>query len=223
MKVNLEKTLKVNQVVQLEIFNKETGESRRFPSRIEDITSDSLTLAAPLKEKKPLFFEPDTPFNIWFWNKEAIYVFRSYLIENIKGEIPYLVITYPKVIRRVQKRKYVRVGLVLDVLLSFDNPLGEEEFFYCKSRDISGGGIMLVLSTYVPLNKGTRINLKFTLDQVQLIVPGTVVWNEWELDSLGREQNLVGIQFTDIVETDRQVIIRAVYRRQIELRKKGLF
>ncbi len=41
---------------------------------------------------------------------------------------------------------------------------------------------MLVLNTYVPLDKGTKIMVKFSLEQRQLAIPGKVVWNEWELD-----------------------------------------
>ncbi len=222
MTFNFEEILKINQVIQLELFNAETGESTRFSSRIENILEDSLVLSAPMVERKPLFFKPGTAFNVWFWNEEAIYVFRTYLSENIKGEIPYLVVTFPETIKRVQKREYVRVGLKMNVLLSFYNSKGEEEVFYCKSRDISGGGMMLVLNTYVPLDKGTKIMVKFSLEQRQLAIPGKVVWNEWELDFLGREQNLIGIQFIEIKEIDRKTIIKAVYQRQIELRKKGL-
>ncbi|HHY05622.1 MAG TPA: hypothetical protein GX532_01410 [Clostridia bacterium] len=218
---DLKKLLKINQLIQIEVISK-TGESVRYASRIENIIENFLTLVAPMKERQPLVLTPGTPFNIWFWNKEAVYVFRTYLRENVEATVPRIIVTYPETIKRVQKREFVRVGLVMEVLLSYFNPLGEEEVFYCKARDISGGGMMLVLNTYVPLRKGCKISVQFLLQQTLLNIPGVIVWNEWELDSAGIERNLIGVQFTDITEKDRKIIIKTVYQRQIELKRKGL-
>jgi c-di-GMP-binding flagellar brake protein YcgR len=219
---DLKKFLKINQLVNIELISK-TGESTRYPSRVENLTENSLILVAPMKNRQPLILAPGTSLNIWLWNDKAIYVFRTYLLENMEASIAKIIVAYPKLIERVQKREFVRVGLVLEVLLSYFNSLGEEEVIRCQSRDISGGGMMLVLKNYVPLKKGCKIKAQFMLDKTLIKTPAIIVWNDWELDSEGIERNLIGIKFTNIAETDRKIIIKSVYKRQIELKRKGLF
>ena len=219
---NLKKLLKVNQLIQIEIIDKKTGKSTRHSSRVESISANSLTFVVPMQKRQPLFITPGTPLNVWFWNKEAIYIFRTNLLENVADTVPRIIVAYPVLIERVQKRKFVRVGLVLDVLLSLSNVLGEEEVFPCKSRDISGGGMMLVLNTYVPLPKDHEIKLQFLLQQTLIKVSGIVVWNEWELGSEGMECNLIGVEFTRIPEEESKIIINTVYQRQLKLKRKGL-
>lgn len=216
----LKKFLKINRTVNIEIVNN-TEKAIRYASRIEGITAERLLLAAPMKQRQPLSLAPKTPLNIWFWDEKAVYVFRAYFLERVADSVPKIAVTYPQMVKRVQKREFVRVGLELEVLLSYYNPLGEEEAFYCGTRDISGGGMMLVLSTYVPLNKGCKIQAQFFLENCALNISGIIVWNEWELDLKGIERNLIGVQFTNITEKDREIIIKTVFQRQIELKREG--
>jgi c-di-GMP-binding flagellar brake protein YcgR len=218
---DLKKNLKINQLVQIEVISK-TGESTRYSSRVESFAENCLTLVAPMKKRQPIILAPGTPLNIWFLNNESVYIFRTYLLENVEASVQKIIVASPEIIEHVQKREYIRVGLVMDVLLLYFNSLGEEEAIRCKSRDISGGGLMLVLNTYIPLKKGCKINVQFMLEQTLIKIPALIVWNDWELDNEGVEHNLVGIKFINIAEKDRKIIIKSVYNRQIELKRKGL-
>jgi c-di-GMP-binding flagellar brake protein YcgR len=218
----LKNLLKLNQLVNIEITNTE-GESTRYRSRIIDIDDQYVTLIAPRSEQEVIKLAPGKIMNIWFWNSEALYTFSSYLIkEESEDIINKICIAYPETIIRVQKRDYVRVPYDLDVLLSYNNNKGEEEFIRCRTKDISGGGLMLVINVYAPLHKGTIVNLQFKLDDELIKVKGEVVWNDWTLDKHGFEQNNIGVKFKNILESTRKIIIKNVFARQIELKRKGL-
>ena len=81
---------------------------------------------------------------------------------------------------------------------------------------------MLVLNTYIPLQKEAKIQIQFILDEDLIKIEGEIVCNEWELDNQGIEHNLIRVKFTQISERHRKIIIKNVYLRQIELKKKGL-
>ena len=219
---NLKNLLKLNQLVNIETTNIE-GDSTRYRSRVKDITDEYVTLIAPRIAQELIKLTPGMIMNIWFWNSEALFTFSSYLInEEFDDVINKIYIAYPETIIRVQKRDFVRVSYDLNVLLSYNNIQGEEEFIRCRTKDISGGELMLVINVYAPLPKGTNVSLQFKLDNELIKVQGEVVWNDWMLDKQGFEQNNIGVKFNNILESTRKIIIKSVYARQIELKRKGL-
>jgi len=219
--INLNDILKVNQLVNIEVTD-ENGQITRYPSRIEDFLGDTVTLAAPIKNQQVVFLPQGTPLNIWIWFDDAVYVFGSIVLEATYKIIHQIIITKPEKIVRVQNREFVRVDYFLDVLFSYLNLNNEKQVIHCMSRDISGGGMLLVLNSFIPLEKGSQIGLQFSLENMQINVEGEIVWNEWKLDANGIEHNLLGIKFVNILESYRKIIIKSVFARQIELKRKGL-
>ena len=218
---DLSSLLKINQLVQIELIHRK-DELTRYPSRVENFDENCFTIVAPMKDRASIILPEGTPVNIWFWNSEAVYVFHTYLLKNTMTSVHRIILAKPKVIERVQQREYVRVSFVMEVLLSYFNSQGEEEVIRCKSKNISGGGMMLVLNTYIPLQKEAKIQIQFILDEDLIKIEGEIVCNEWELDNQGIEHNLIRVKFTQISERHRKIIIKNVYLRQIELKKKGL-
>jgi len=218
---NLKELLKLNQLVNIETTNAE-GDSIRYRSRVKDIADKYLTLIAPGMEQELIKLTPGMNINIWFWNSEALFTFSSYLIKEEFDVLNKIYISFPETITRVQNRDYVRVSCDINVLLSYKNIKGAEEFIRCRSKDISGGGMMLVINVYAPLYKGTNVCLQFKLDNELIKVQGEIVWNDWKLDKQGFEQNHIGVKLNNLSESTRKIIIKSVFARQIELKRKGL-
>jgi c-di-GMP-binding flagellar brake protein YcgR len=170
----------------------------------------------------PVFIVPGTPLNVWLWDELAVYIFHTRLIKNITGTVYELVVAKPDSIKRVQNREFVRVSIVIEVLITYLNKNGVKEEIWCKTRDISGGGMMVAIGKPNPLERNAKIEIEFTINEHLIKAEGLIVWNDWELDSNGIEKNLVGMKFTNITEQNRKRIIKCVYQRQIELRRKGL-
>jgi len=218
---DLKNLLKHNQLVNIETTNVK-GDSTRHVSWVNEIANNYIALLAPSIEQEFIKLIPGKVMNIWFWNSEALFTFSSNLIKKEFDVINKIYISYPEEIIRVQNRDYVRVSYDVDVLLSYNNIKGEEVFIRCRSKDISGGGMMLVINVYAPLNKGNNVSLQLKLDDELIKVQGEVVWNDWKLDKHGFEQNNIGIKFNNILESTRKIIIKTVFARQIELKRKGL-
>jgi c-di-GMP-binding flagellar brake protein YcgR len=200
--LDIEKILKVNQLIHIEI-NDESEFPVRHRSRIENIDDNVLYLATPIKDRVPVFIVPGTPLNVWLWDELAVYIFHTRLIKNITGTVYELVVAKPDSIKRVQNREFVRVSIVIEVLITYLNKNGVKEEIWCKTRDISGGGMMVAIGKPNPLERNAKIEIEFTINEHLIKAEGLIVWNDWELDSNGIEKNLVGMKFTNI--TNRTV------------------
>jgi c-di-GMP-binding flagellar brake protein YcgR len=219
--MKLADNLKVGQMVSIELVD-EQGLTIRHPSRVENITKDELYLATPMQNRTSITLPEGEKVKIRFWDIFTSYAFETKVICNTYTQIPVVVLQHPINLKRVQKREYVRVQYTLDVQVKWVNDQGECIENTCKTRDISGGGLMLMLKKRFDLKKDDTVNMKFEIDDKEIETDGKVIWNDFELDSDGIIINSLGIKFTTLIETDRKHIVQSVYHRQIQLRRKGL-
>ncbi|MDD2401304.1 MAG: PilZ domain-containing protein [Clostridia bacterium] len=217
----LQKMPKINQLVKIEIPDN-SGVYERYPSRVENINEKELVLVTPIKNRMPLFMCQNSSLSIWFWDNISVYNFHTYLIRNIIDTIYLSVVAVPDLVQRVEKREYVRADIVTKVLLSFTNNEGCNEKICCETRDISGGGFMFVSDKPTTLEQNTKVDLEFKLNDILLKAVGVIVWNDLIIDSDGHKRNYLGTEFSSISELNRKIIVKSVYQRQIELRRKGL-
>jgi len=213
--------LKIGQLVHIELTD-EDGNICRFPSRIENITDEEITFASPVRNRAPIFIKTGTEVNIWFWDHVAIYTFAAVPVRHSSDGVALFSIRNPEKIDRVQNRDFVRVQTNIDVDIRITTEDDNEVLVKCKTRDLSGGGMMLVLTKHYVLKKDAEVYLEFDLDGDRIQSMGLVIWNDWELDSEGVERNILGVKFTTLTESNRQNIVKYVYKKQIELRRKGL-
>ena len=220
--------LKVNQLVNIELVCDKEQKSRRYASRVENLeyTSEKnlICLATPMQDRLPIFISPGSAVNVWFWDSTAIYSISAVILQNKVGKLYQIILDADlKMIRRVQNREFVRVNCSLDVSVSYLNNDGEKMSFLTQTKDLSGGGISLVIYDHnIPFQEESTIGIKFVLDDLMLDMNGVVIWFNREIDYNGQARIVAGISFTCISEEIRKMIIRAVYLRQIALRNKGL-
>ncbi len=219
--LNMQTILKIGQLVHIEITDY-LGNSSRYPSRIENVGKDKITLASPMRNRVPIYVRIGTEVSIWFWDNVAIYTFNAVAISNDHEGVALFTIRKPDKIERVQNRDYVRVQTNIEVAVRITRDDDEELVVHCKTRDLSGGGMMLVLTKHIHVKKDADVYLEFDLDSERIQSMGLIVWNDWELDSEGIERNILGVKFTTLTESNRQNIVKYVYKKQIELRRKGL-
>ncbi len=217
--------LKVNQRVHIELIDRE-GDLQRYPSRVENIQEDRIFLASPLKDRNPVFIPSGEHVTVIFTNELSVYSFRSRVIRSITDRIPLLVIETPETIEKAQKREYVRVPISLQAVISYQDQEGQPVELKCKTRDLSGGGTMLIINKHVDnISKGAQvvINLHLEKGEEPVSVGGEVLRTFKEhLGERGAKRQIIVVRFDDIADKVRQAIIKCVYKRQIELRRKGL-
>lgn len=219
--VDMNDILRINQLIHIE-YTDERGFSNRYPSRIECIDSKQISLASPIKDNKTMYIPNGESINVWFWDNEAIYTFKTIVVNNVLEGIPQIIVNGAEKVERVQKREYVRVSMHIDVNMFYTDEDSNIQNIWCNSRDISGGGIMLVITKAIKLNSDSMVFLEFYVDEQKIRTAVEIVWNDWEIDSEGIERNIIGLKFVTISDNDRQLIIKKVYLKQIELRRKGL-
>lgn len=219
--MNVHNALRIGQLCSIEICNEE-GLVQRLASRVENISEHGIQLASPIMNRVPLYLTPGEKVRVWFWDQFTSYTFEGEVIKNLNIGLPLVMVKHPERIDRVQKREFVRVQYSLDVYLRWLGEDQEPREMVCRSKDLSGGGVMLVLTKKVNLKKDDRIYLEFEINGKVLKTEGVIVWNDSEMDIDGIMRNTLGIKFTSLTEKERKFLIRSIYRRQIDLRRKGL-
>ncbi|MFZ5752964.1 MAG: flagellar brake protein [Bacillota bacterium] len=219
--MDITKVLKVNQLIQIEVRD-ETGETERYPSRVENIGETEIIVVAPIRDRVTIPVCVDTTLNIILWDNSAAYNFTTKVINRSNSRIPLLHLAIPGKINKIQQRDFVRVPVSLEAVVSFvHHHFGYQEI-KCVTRDISGGGVMLIFTKSPKLVKGNEVDIAFTLENEEIRARGKVAWLSLETDASGIQRYFVGIKFTCISEKARGRIIKYVFQRQIELRKRGL-
>ena len=88
-----------------------------------------------------------------------------------------------------------------------------------QSRDISGGGIALLLDQ--PMKEGQELYLEIGLPRNTLRIAGRVVGDQPVQDGT-LKQYIVRVKFVGISETDRCKIVNFIFRRQLQERNRVL-
>lgn len=218
----LKKALKINKLVSIETLN-DNGETVRYASRVENIGQDWICLAAPMSRRLPVYLPPETCINVLFWDNLAVYSFKTTVIKSLKeGSVRQLSIRYPEKYDKVQNRQYVRVPVSLNVTIQYVNKEDETKEVVGKTRDLSGGGMMVTLKKSNIIKKNSLVTINFRLDDTVITCSAVIVRDDIEMDSDHITRGLLGVKFLSISDKNRQLIIKFVFNKQIELRRKGL-
>lgn len=213
--------LKNDQNVQIEFYNY-MDEIVRCTTTVDDVQEDRIVLLCPIVDRLPVFIPVGTNINVYFWDACAFYKFTTCVLEVVKGHVPLIIISKYTELERIQNRQHVRVNTCLEVKLSYEDDKKEIQTIICQSRNISGGGIMLVLDKPHPLKKKDDINLDFTLNDEQIKATGVIIRTDTERDDHGDKKYILAVKFKSISEKDTQALVQYVFQKQIELRRKGL-
>jgi hypothetical protein len=111
----------------------------------------------------------------------------------------------------VQRREYVRIKATVPV---FVTPSGERYQIQCASLDLSGGGMLLRGLDMLAI--GDHIEFSFAIGEDNTEITGTAAIVRCD------EQGNSALCFEQISEADRRRLIRFLFERQREERRKGL-
>jgi len=172
-------------------------------------------------ERKHPRLKPGEKVNIKFLRKnDGYYYLKNLEIKDVIDESFRLVLKLPhtRKFERTQFREYIRVEVELNCKIS--EPLKEDKsgnlpppekvkWYFTKTKDISGGGVLVCFSTGekdIPkYNIGDRVYLEIDLE-------GSTIFATGEIRRILEKKDFIcyGIQFIDISEEDRKKIINFV-------------
>lgn len=187
-------------------------------SRIEDIGADSITIAAPYRRGFYLPPWPGRKFHGRIVADNCAYLFTSTIVRFVTDPIPLWVIATPADLKKIQMRSHVRLDIVLDVTLEL---AGEEEdgnlVVSTLTRDISAGGLRVAVAQ--PLPPGTKLKVILPLPEASTIEAMAEVIRDIPPDNPG-DKHAAAVAFTTIKEKDRGEIVKFIFKKQVERRKK---
>jgi c-di-GMP-binding flagellar brake protein YcgR len=195
---------------------KDKANSRMYYSRVEEVSDSEITVVEPYGQG---FYLPRNYQQLYKGRvvlDNCAYLFKTKLIRYIDGFIPLWVMAMPVEIRRDQLRNFVRLPIHVDVTIVLLAEGNEGEPISTITQNISGSGVGVVLKEPLPLRSKVKVVLPLDYDVVE--AEGEVV--RVVAPEPNYDKQAIGINFTNIKESSRKIIIRYIFRKQVARRKK---
>lgn len=202
-------------------------------SLIQDVQKDYILVTIPMKRISVKHLSKEEEIYGFYYDDNDVYMFTTYMIERVFENIPLYKLAFPKIIKKVQRRNYVRIPISLPVLYLESNENLEREIIEncaedlkdlywgqwkkATTLDLSGGGMKLSSKKLLKLD--SKYIFLFKLDELTIGVKGRVV--RFIPTIYKKHVNYqVGIEFQDIAENKRDQIIGFVFKKLREERQK---
>lgn len=209
--------LNVNQKLELKV---DTGPYQgTYLSKVADITNNSLKVVTPYKEGSLVPLRVGLKLDVFFNGKYAAYKFQSQIMARQNENIAVLVLAFPPTkVSRIQRREYFRLELrkKLKYRILDDNFEPTTQLKETYTVDLSGGGLKMVISEEIPLASILDIYLPI-IELGDIPIRAKVLKINQEND-----YQTVSLEFIDIDEKTRDIIISYLFDYQRKLRQRGL-
>jgi len=185
------------------------------------MTSDNMVIAMPMSKGYPVMLQRGDIFFGRTVTNHVAYEFTSSLLSRQINPLPIWQIAVPSNIKKIQQRAFVRIDLSIPVQIKaiHEDGMLDETVISAVTKDISGGGVQIVTGHLWEI--GTK--LMVTVDYPQ-IGPLTLKCDVVRIYQPQSDLNVfwVGIRFLEIAESERGNIIKLIFKKQLEQRRKGL-
>ncbi len=211
------KNFHVTQKIDIIVEDPDTRQRQIYSSRVEDIGPGSMTIAAPYRRG---FFLPPWPgrkLSVRVAADNCAFLFNTILLRTVEDPIPLWIISPPADLKKIQMRAHVRLHDVLDVKLELLEDTGDNTILTTLTKDISAGGIRVALSK--PLTAGTKVKITLPLPGVCTLETMGEVIRDIPPEEPG-DRHAAAIEFKDIKERERGEIVKYIFKKQVERRKK---
>jgi len=146
--------------------------------------------------------------------------FTSSLLNRQIKPLPVWTVALPYNIKKIQQRAFVRIDVAILVQIRVINAdeMIDDTIINASTKDISGGGVQIITGHKWTI--GTKLLVTIHYPQIGALTLKCevvrVVQPQYE-----RAMFWVGIRFLEITEKDRGNIIKFIFKKQLEQRRKG--
>lgn len=156
-------------------------------------------------------------------SEQMVHIFDSEVLGRIRARIPMIQLLLPpeNTFIRIQRRQFVRLDVSVDAAVHPEK--NEFSPFKTITEDISAGGAAIRLPRNIEI-KGTS-NVKIWLclplksgEIHYLCLKGRIT----RFNEQYKGKNILSVQFFETTDTDTQLIMRFIFEKQMELKKRGL-
>lgn len=192
-----------------------------YDSRVEDIRQDGVYVSIPTLKGVPFAIRPGMQVEVSFITDQGRFSFDSTVEGRVTDGIPMLKLKRPEYIYRSELRKYFRVDCRLKTKvfkifynISNNEVIAKLDSYDALIKDISGGGLRLQMEHELVEDDIILLDLKEHFVGLNEIF-GKVVTVFPKINKMHE----YGIEFISIRERDRDMIIKYVFKRQIEIKR----
>lgn len=191
----------------------------KYRTRIEEVGERVLSVGAPFEKGEVVPLRVGTKVKLIFWDEVSAYSFVAKIMQRIAVPIHLFVLELPDSILKVQRRNYVRVPVLYPITFQTVTREGLSDSYKGTMLDLSGGGLRFMTEEHV--ENRSLLYAQISLPNGDLQAPVRVCRVEKVEDSKP-QRYCVSVEFHEILERDRDRIIRFVFDIQRTMRKKGL-
>lgn len=218
--------IKISERIEIEVTEK--GEYfGNYLSRIEDIKDKKeIMIGLPLDKGTIVPLRIGSIVNINITKADGVYTFAAKIQKRELKPFPHFTIEFPKSIKRIQRRNYVRIPINIVVLyknLGNGTVKSSDEIIEEKgvTVNISGGGLYLL--TVKEMEMEDKLTVSFSLPNGVVCKDIKTVIKRKEIVGQNDKKRLAyGIEFVEIDEKLRDQIIVYLFELQRERQSKGI-
>jgi c-di-GMP-binding flagellar brake protein YcgR len=211
-----------------------------YKTSICQVGEDTFSIFEPVALQKKLQMTPGSSWEFCMIAEDALYYFKTMIIEKVDGEVSTYLLKKPQSIMRRQRRAHFRLSCNFEVTyriikrvdsaaannirqsedteeLRLEGKLKEEELLDDRVRqalavNLSGGGMQIITTEFI--EPKSDLLLEFTINDngALMILRGTVL----RIDDIKMgwfKKYRLGLQFTRLEEKERELIIRYIFRQ----------
>lgn len=193
-----------------------------YPSRVEDLTPDTITLVMPLSQGQLVIPPLGRPVCLRYSSLDhGLVLIDTTVLEHLFQEVPRFVVGRINRFQLVQQRQYYRLTVALQTVLWADpgTDVGDSPVIG-QTRDISGGGMRFVAP--VALEGEVSFVLHLPGCEGDPILGHGRILEVLRWGSLPRSPFEQRMQFTRLERGAQDRLIRYIFRKQREWRQRYL-
>ena len=239
---DLKENLDINQRVEFEIQNgKYEG---RYPTQVVDVIDDNrFVINAPFSQGRVIRLSTNARAKLFLRGKTAMYSLTVQLVEKDFDSTHLFKLEKKGPARKIQERRYFRLEIYKSItynLISDESDLEkfkenlpkdflrqDKDFVEAKEEDITGivddisaGGIKLITEYKLSLGQLLDLDLGFISSNFEAVLGQVLRVNKITKD--GDKRYEVGVEFLGLGNSERDDLMKWLFAKQRELRKKGL-
>ncbi|MDF2540098.1 MAG: hypothetical protein K0S76_3119 [Herbinix sp.] len=234
----------------LDRSGKPVHNARTFVSQLIDFVDfDVINIAAPIVHSKALILPAGENFNLCFYSAKGLYQCKSVVLSNHKENNTIVsMVRITTNLEKVQRRQYFRLECIHDIeyrvitkeeeilerKLKTEDFRNTDERAECRKRlnqfdkewlraaitDISGGGARF--NSALQHSQGDKVRIKFVFlsgnETKRLLLGADIISSNRILNRTDAYENRV--EFKDIMQKDREDLIKYIFEQERKRRKK---
>lgn len=188
-----------------------------YKSSVQDMSENYIAIAAPIMGGVYLPLHRGDTFKVlYFVDEKELYEFQGIVVgRKLEEKVQLIIIEYPKTLKQVQRREFVRIDIshpvkyvksVIESELKLaEETLGNDKGVSGMLVDLSGGGFRIKTNQKIEL--GNLLTVDIDLLGRKIIINGKVV----RVIKDDNDNYICGVSFIGIRERDRDKIIQLIF------------